>query len=59
MVVHHREVYADTITDCDITTRLKEAADALGISLLDHLILSSAGYFSFVEQGLLDAPVPE
>jgi DNA repair protein RadC len=42
--------------DRDITARLKSAADTLGIALLDHIIFSSSGYFSFVEHGLLDPP---
>jgi DNA repair protein RadC len=42
--------------DMDITRRLKEAAEVLGIALLDHLIFSKEGYYSFVEHGLLDAP---
>jgi len=45
--------------DRDITRRLKEAADTLGIALLDHIIFSSEGYFSFVEHGLLEPPVPD
>jgi DNA repair protein RadC len=45
--------------DRDITERLKCAADTLGIALLDHLIFSSEGYFSFVEHGLLDPPAPD
>jgi DNA repair protein RadC len=40
--------------DREITQRLKEAADTLGIALLDHLIFSSEGFYSFVEHGLLD-----
>jgi len=39
--------------DRNITRRLAEAGDILGIALLDHLILSPrGGYFSFVEAGL-------
>jgi DNA repair protein RadC len=45
--------------DREITCRLKEAADTLGIALLDHVIFSSEGFYSFVEHGLLDLPVPE
>jgi DNA repair protein RadC len=45
--------------DREITRRLKEAADTLGIALLDHVIFSSEGYFSFVEHGLLEPPVPD
>ena len=45
--------------DRDITCRLKEAADTLGIALLDHVIFSSTGYFSFVEHGILEPPLPD
>ncbi len=39
--------------DRNITRRLSEAGELLGISLLDHLILSpKGGYFSFVESGI-------
>jgi DNA repair protein RadC len=39
--------------DKEITKRLFDAAKIIGISLLDHLIISSQGYCSFVERGLL------
>lgn len=42
--------------DMDITRRLKEAGELIGISLLDHLIFSSESFYSFVEHGLLEAP---
>lgn len=39
--------------DRNITRRLSEAGGILGITLLDHLILSPrGGYFSFIEAGL-------
>jgi len=38
--------------DREITRRLKEAGDLLGIRVLDHIIVGES-YFSFVEQGLL------
>ncbi|MBN1616253.1 MAG: DNA repair protein RadC [Spirochaetales bacterium] len=39
--------------DRSITKRLTGAADILGITLLDHLIISpKGGYFSFVEAGI-------
>ncbi|HHU36505.1 MAG TPA: DNA repair protein RadC [Treponema sp.] len=39
--------------DINITKRLSNAGDLLGINLLDHLILSPrGGYFSFVESGI-------
>ncbi len=40
--------------DREITGRLKNAADTLGIALLDHIVFSKEGYYSFVEHGLLD-----
>ena len=39
--------------DKAITTRLRDAGDLLGIPLLDHIVFSRTGYFSFVEGGLL------
>ena len=43
-----------SMEDSEITGRLKAAADLLGLSFLDHLIFSEAGYFSFRQQGLID-----
>lgn len=42
--------------DIEVTHRLHEAGELLGIPLLDHLIISRTGYFSFTEGGLLSAP---
>lgn len=39
--------------DREITRRLKEAGDLLGIRVLDHIIIGDGSYLSFVEQGLL------
>ena len=39
--------------DREITRRLKEAGEILGIRVLDHIIIGDGSYFSFVEQGLL------
>lgn len=38
--------------DLDITRRIKEAGELLGIKLLDHIIIGDS-YLSFVEQGYL------
>ena len=35
--------------DIQITKQLKEAARILGLSLLDHIIFNTKGYFSFAE----------
>lgn len=39
--------------DREITRRLKEGGDLLGIRVLDHIIIGDNSYLSFVEQGLL------
>ncbi len=37
--------------DMKITKQLKAAGEMLGIRLLDHIIFSQKGYYSFLEQG--------
>ncbi len=44
--------------DIEITRRLREASEVLGIALLDHLIIGRTGFYSFVEHGLL-SPVTQ
>lgn len=39
--------------DMEITRRLKESGDLLGIRVLDHLIIGEKGYYSFAETGNL------
>jgi DNA repair protein RadC len=39
--------------DIEITTRLKKACEAVGIDVLDHVIVSADSYFSLAEHGLL------
>ena len=39
--------------DIQITQRLKEVAKLVGIELLDHVIISKEGYYSFSDEGLL------
>ena len=39
--------------DTEITSRLKSAADILGINFLDHLIFSETCFFSFRAEGLI------
>jgi len=36
--------------DRDITKRMRAAGDVLGISVLDHIIIASSGFYSFEEQ---------
>ncbi len=37
--------------DIDVTNRLRNAAKLLDVTLLDHLIISEKGYFSFADEG--------
>ncbi len=39
--------------DIQITQRLKDVAKLVGIELLDHVIISKNGYYSFSDEGLL------
>ena len=39
--------------DIELTARLKEAADLLGIPLQDHLVIGRGCYLSMVERGLI------
>jgi len=39
--------------DEDITKKIKQAASFLDITILDHIIISEEGYFSFMDEGIL------
>ena len=39
--------------DLEISKRLKEASDILGIKLLDHIVIGEDEFTSFVERGLM------
>lgn len=39
--------------DIEITKRIKDAGIIVGIEVLDHLIISKSGYYSFLEEGKL------
>lgn len=39
--------------DKQITRKLKEACNLLDISLIDHLIITKTGYYSFADEGQL------
>ncbi|TXH20724.1 MAG: JAB domain-containing protein [Chitinophagaceae bacterium] len=39
--------------DIHVTQKIKAASDLLDIKLLDHIIISNAGYFSFADENLL------
>lgn len=42
-----------SVADRDITDKLKNAARYFDIQVLDHIIVSDDGYFSFADEGLL------
>ena len=39
--------------DIEITRRLKEVGDMMGIRVLDHVVIGHDDYFSFSDRGLL------
>ena len=39
--------------DIDLTKRLKEGGKVLEVQLLDHVILTTKGYFSFADEGMI------
>lgn len=39
--------------DIDITGRMKKAGKVMGIDVLDHLIISKEGFYSFLEKGMI------
>lgn len=40
--------------DIEITNRLKEAGEILGIHVMDHVVFSKSGYVSFAEKGMME-----
>lgn len=42
-----------SISDQELTKRIKEACDFMDISLLDHLIITNEAYLSFADEGIL------
>lgn len=39
--------------DISLTKKIKEAGKLLEIPILDHLIISDSGYFSFADEGMM------
>lgn len=50
---HPSGILSPSTEDINITKRLQHSAKILGIELLDHVILSKEGFYSFKEEGLL------
>lgn len=56
IIAMHNHPSGDTspsAEDKDATRRLQRAGELLGIPMLDHVIVSESGFFSFKEHGLL------
>ena len=39
--------------DIDLTKKMKEGGKLLEIQVLDHLIVTTEGYYSFADEGLI------
>ncbi len=39
--------------DKQITSKIRQAAKLLDIELMDHIIISNEGYYSFMDEGVL------
>ncbi len=50
---HPSDVVEPSEADKQFTTRIKDAATLLGITLEDHLVVGKSGWYSFREHGLL------
>lgn len=50
---HPSGTLASSQADRDITKKIKDAGRILEIPLLDHLIVTTEGYYSFADQGML------
>ena len=50
---HPSQTPTPSQADINITNRLKDVANLIGIELLDHIILTKNSYYSFSEEGYL------
>ena len=50
---HPSGVLSASLSDINITKRLQESAKILGIDILDHVIFTKDGFYSFKEEGIL------
>lgn len=56
MILSHNHPSGNLIpsqADIDLTRKIKEGGKLLDIQVLDHVIMSSEGYYSFADEGLL------
>ncbi|WP_419777747.1 JAB domain-containing protein [Malaciobacter marinus] len=50
---HPSNILRPSEEDLNVTQRIKESGQVLGIDLLDHIIISSNGYYSFKSKNIL------
>jgi DNA repair protein RadC len=50
---HPSGTNAPSLSDINATKRLKEVSDLVGIHLVDHVIVTKKGYYSFKEASML------
>lgn len=55
MIVHNHpsSVLEPSVADIELTSQLCQCGEMMGIHILDHLIVSNTGFFSFKATGLL------
>jgi len=56
IIIAHNHPSGNTVVsheDTEITHRLVEAGKLLGIQVLDHVVITSDSYLSFLEEGIL------
>jgi DNA repair protein RadC len=56
MIISHNHPSGNLMasqSDIELTKRLKEGGRLLEIDLLDHVIISTEGYFSFADEGMI------
>lgn len=51
---HPSGTLTPSIPDLSMTKKMVRAGDEIGISVVDHLIITKEGYFSFAEHGIID-----
>lgn len=51
---HPSENYYPSMEDILVTSKIKNEIKRFGINLIDHIIITNKGYFSFLENGKLD-----
>ena len=59
IILSHNHPSGSTVAstqDNNLTSQLKKGGEAIGIRLLDHIILTEDTYLSYTDEGMLQAP---